>query len=97
MFECATIPFEKLVETRMLMVALTLRIDATMDAELTRLASVAGSTTSEVAREMLRRQLAVCAFRELRKQALPHSQASGLVCDTDVFRDVPAERWRRPL
>ena len=45
-----------------------------------------GRTKSEVAREALRRQIAVARFRELRSKTPPLAEAQGLVTDEDVFR-----------
>ena len=47
-----------------------------------------GRTKSEIAREALRRQVAVARFRELRRKTLPFAEAQGLVTDEDVFRLV---------
>jgi len=45
-----------------------------------------GRTKSGIAREPLRRQIAVARFRELRRKTLPFAEAQGLVTDKDVFR-----------
>ena len=70
------------------MTTLTMRIDAPMEAALTRLAKATHRSKSDLAREMLRRQLALRAFQALREQALPHAEAAGYLTDEDVFRDV---------
>lgn len=70
------------------MTTLTMRIDAPMEAALTRLAKATHRSKSDLAREMLRRQLAVRDFQTLREQALPHAEAAGYLTDEDVFRDV---------
>jgi predicted transcriptional regulator len=67
---------------------LTIRLDDKLDRELARLAKQTGRTKSEVAREALRRQLAVQRFRELRRQAVPYAEAAGYLTDEDVFRTV---------
>lgn len=67
---------------------LTMRIDLPMEAELTRLAEASHRTKSDLAREMLRRQLAVRRFQSLRAQAVPYAEAAGYITDEDVFRDV---------
>lgn len=67
---------------------LTVRIDAPMEAELARLAETTHRTKSDLAREMLRRQLAVQRFQALRAKALPYAEASGYLVDEDVFREV---------
>ncbi len=43
---------------------------------------------SDVAREALRRYLAVERFRALRHRALPLAEAQGLLTDEDVFKLV---------
>lgn len=67
---------------------LTIRLDDKLDRELARLAKQTGRTKSEVAREALRRQLAVQRFRELRRRVIPYAEAAGYLTDEDVFRDV---------
>lgn len=68
------------------MTTLTIRLDAKLDKSLERLAKITGRTKSEIAREALRRQVAVARFRALRKKTLPFAEAQGLVTDEDVFR-----------
>jgi predicted transcriptional regulator len=70
------------------MTTLTIRLDAKLEQALERIAKSSGRTKSEIAREALRRQVAVARFRELRKQSLPFAEAQGLVTDEDVFRVV---------
>ncbi len=70
------------------MTTLTMRIDAPMEAALASLAKATHRSKSDLAREMLRRQLAVRGFQFLREQALPHAEAAGYITDEDVFRDV---------
>jgi predicted transcriptional regulator len=70
------------------MSTLTIRLDDKLDRELARLAKQSGRTKSEVAREALRRQLAIQRFRALRREAMPHAAAAGYLTDEDVFRDV---------
>jgi hypothetical protein len=59
-----------------------------MEAELARLSKTTHRSKSELAREMLRRQLDIRRFQALRAQALPHAEAAGYLTDEDVFRDV---------
>jgi predicted transcriptional regulator len=68
------------------MKTLTIRLDAKLGKALERFAKSSGRSKSEIAREALRRQVAVSRFRELRKKALPFAEAQGLVADEDVFR-----------
>jgi predicted nucleic acid-binding protein len=49
------------------MATLTIRLDAKLEAALDQIARSSGRTKSEIAREALRRQVAVPRFRELRK------------------------------
>ena len=70
------------------MVTLTMRIDERMEAELARLAESTHRTKSDLAREMLRRQIAIRRFQALRKQAVPYAEAAGYLTDEDVFRDA---------
>lgn len=70
------------------MSTLTIRLDEKLERALARLAKRTGRSKSELAREALRRQLAVQRFRELRRQAVPYAEAAGYLTDEDVFRDV---------
>ncbi len=67
---------------------LTLRIDERMEMELSKLAEATHRTKSDLAREMLRRQIAVRRFRALRAKAIPYAEAAGYLADEDVFRDI---------
>lgn len=70
------------------MSTLTIRLDPKLDKALGRLARATGKTKSEIARDALRREVAVTRFRELRRKTLPFAEAQGLVADEDVFRVV---------
>lgn len=67
---------------------LTIRLDDKLEEELTRLAKRTGRRKSDLAREALRKQLAVQRFRALRRRAMPYAEAAGYLTDEDVFRDV---------
>ena len=67
---------------------LTIRLDNDLDRRLSRLAKLTGKTRSTLAREALRRQLALAQFDVLRKKAMPFAEARGYLTDEDVFRDV---------
>ena len=67
---------------------LTIRLDERLEKELASLAKKTRRPKSEIAREALRRQVAIQQFRQLRKQALPFAEAAGYLTDEDVFRDV---------
>lgn len=67
---------------------LTIRLDPKLEKALDRLARSTGKTKSEIAREALKREVAVTRFRELRRKTLPFAEAQGLVTDEDVFQVV---------
>lgn len=67
---------------------LTIRLDKDLERDLTRLAKQTRRTKSEIAREALRKQMAIQKFRGLRRMAIPYAEAAGYVTDEDVFRDV---------
>jgi predicted transcriptional regulator len=67
---------------------LTIRLDDDLDRRLNRLAKLTGKTRSDLARDALRRQLALAQFEALRKKAMPFAEARGYLTDEDVFRDV---------
>lgn len=67
---------------------LTIRIDDELENDLDQLAKSQHRTKSDLAREMLRKRVAVERFRELRRKALPLAEAAGYLSDEDVFRDV---------
>ena len=68
------------------MSTLTIRLDPKLDKALARIAKRTGRTKSEIARDALKRQVAIARFRELRAQTLPFAEAQGLLADEDVFR-----------
>ena len=70
------------------MTTLTIRLDEKLGKALDRLAKTTGRTKSELAREALKRQVAVARFRELRRQTLPFAEAQGLLTDEEVFKTV---------
>jgi len=67
---------------------LTMRIDDRMETELSRLAEATHRTKSDLALEMLRRQIAIRRFQDLRAKAVPYAEAAGYLTDEDVFRDA---------
>ena len=68
--------------------ALTIRLDPGLERQLRRLAKRTGRSRSDLAREALRRQLAVAQFDELRRRSMPLAEARGYLTDEDVFRDI---------
>jgi len=67
---------------------LTLRLDSETDALLAKLVEQTGRSRSELAREALRRQLALVQFEERRRRVLPYAEARGYLTDEDIFRDI---------
>ena len=55
--------------------------------DLEQLARSQHRTKSDLAREMLRKRIAVERFRELRRKALPLAEAAGYLSDEEIFRD----------
>jgi predicted transcriptional regulator len=68
--------------------ALTIRLDPALERQLRRLAKRTGRSRSDLARDALRRQLAVAQFDDIRRRAMPLAGARGYLTDEDVFRDV---------
>ncbi len=67
---------------------MTIRLDDELEKDLDQLAKSQHRTKSDLAREMLRKRIAVERFRELRRKALPLAEAAGYVSDEDTFRDI---------
>lgn len=70
------------------MSSLTIRLDPKLDKELARVAKRQKRTKSDVAREMLRRNLALEAFEEARRRLVPLAEKAGYLTDEDIFRDI---------
>ncbi|MEX0700981.1 MAG: CopG family transcriptional regulator [Planctomycetales bacterium] len=68
--------------------ALTVRLDPALQRQLNRLAKQSGRSRSEIARDALRRQLAVLQFEQARRQIMPFAEARGYLTDEDIFREV---------
>jgi len=68
--------------------ALTIRLDRTLERQLAAAAKRSGRSRSEIARDALKRQLAVLQFEEARRQVMPFAEARGYLTDEDVFRAV---------
>ena len=64
---------------------LTIRIDARTSRMLARVARLSRRTRSQVARDALRRQLAIELFDRLRERVLPFAESRGFLTDEDVF------------
>jgi len=68
--------------------ALTIRLDRALQRQLDQLAKRSGRSRSDIARDALRRQLAVLQFEEIRRQVMPFAEARGYLSDQDIFRDI---------
>ncbi len=65
--------------------ALTIRLDAELEEQLDRVARESGKSRSELARDALRRQLAVLQCEQARRQIMPFAEARGYLTDEDIF------------
>ena len=68
------------------MATITLRVPPDLDRALTRQSTAAGISKSDLAREALRRYLAVADFQRLRSRLVSRAQALGLNTDEDILR-----------
>ena len=68
--------------------SLTIRLDRDLERQLARLAKRSGRSRSEIARDALRRQLAVLQFEDVRKRVMPFAEARGFLTDEDVFKAI---------
>jgi predicted transcriptional regulator len=68
--------------------ALTIRLDRALERQLAQLAKRSGRSRSDIARDALRRQLALLQFEDARRQVMPFAEARGYLTDEDVFHAV---------
>lgn len=68
--------------------ALTIRLDTALERQLRQIARRTGRSRSDIARDALRRQLAIAQFDDVRRRVMPLAEARGYLTDEDVFRDV---------
>lgn len=68
--------------------AITIRLDDDLERRLDRVCEQSGRTRSDVAREALRRQLALMQFERLRERIMPFAEAQGYLTDDDVRNEV---------
>lgn len=68
--------------------SVTIRLDAKLARELSRLSRRLGRSRSDLVRDALRRQLALARFEQARRDLLPLAEARGFLTDEDVFADV---------
>jgi predicted transcriptional regulator len=67
----------------------TIRVDAKLDRELKRLSRSLGQTKSDIARDALKRQVALLRFRKTRQAVLSATEPrTGILTDEDVFAIV---------
>jgi predicted transcriptional regulator len=71
--------------------ALTIRLDRALERQLAALAKRSGRSRSEIARDALRRQLAILQFEDAHRTVMPFAEARGYLTDEDVFRVVSCE------
>ena len=67
---------------------LSMRIDAALKRDLQRFCKQQKRRPSDVAREALRRHLALEELRALRERLRPRAEAAGFLTDEDVFKAV---------
>lgn len=67
---------------------LSIRLPPALRRELNRLSKAQDRPASDVAREALRRYIAVEQFRQMRQKLRPKAEARGFLTDEDVFRAV---------
>jgi predicted transcriptional regulator len=65
--------------------SVTIRLDAKLQRELSRLSRQLGRSRSDLVRDALRRQLALVRFERARRGLLPLAEAKGILTDEDVF------------
>lgn len=57
--------------------ALTIRLDPTLERQLAALAKKSGRSRRDIARDALRRQLAILQFEDARRAVMPFAEARG--------------------
>jgi len=67
---------------------LTIRLDEALEKDLEDLARALHRSKSDLAREMIRKRIAVERFRRIRGEILPFAEAAGYLTDEDVFLDI---------
>lgn len=68
--------------------AITVRLDRELDQMLDKFCRRSKRKRSEVVRDVLRRQLSLMTFEQLRHKAMPFAEAKGFLTDEDVFKAV---------
>ena len=67
------------------MTTLTIRLPKQLRTDLDKISRAESKAVSDIARESLRRYVAVEKFRAVRRKILPFAEAQGLLTDEDVF------------
>jgi len=67
---------------------LTIRLDAVTERQLRRFVKLSGRTRSDIARDALKRQMAVLQFEDARRRVMPFAEARGLLTDEDIFKAI---------
>lgn len=70
------------------MSSLTIRLDEKLEKDLSELAERQHRSKSDVAREILRRRIAIEKFQALRERLLPYGEAAGYLTDEEIFEDI---------
>ncbi len=78
----------RVLHCRTMKSTLTIRLDADLQRKLDRFCDETGRSRSDVAREALRRQLALLRFEKLRRKVLPFAEARGYLTDGDVLERI---------
>jgi predicted transcriptional regulator len=68
--------------------AIAIRLDRALERQLAQLAKPSGRSRSDIARDALRRQLAILQFEDARRQTMPFAEARGYLTDQDIFDAV---------
>lgn len=67
---------------------LTIRLDPITERLLRSVAKRSGRTRSDIARDALKRQMAVLQFEDARRRVMPFAEARGLLTDEDIFKAI---------
>lgn len=70
------------------MTRLTIELDETLDASLTRMAEEAGCNKNELVLELIRGKSRVEAFKKAHALIQPAAEKAGYMSDEDIFEDV---------
>lgn len=68
--------------------SLSIRLDAKLFKRLQRMSKQQNRSSSDIAREALRRYMDAEEVRQIRERLRPHAEARGFLTDEDVFKAV---------